>query len=264
MTVPNLRLNDGYDIPQLGFGVYKVTEDAERIVSEAIEAGYRHIDTAALYGNEVEVGRAIRASGIPREEFYVTTKLWNTDQGTQEVFDAFDLSFEKVGLDYVDLYLIHWPQPELDRYVESWRALETIRSDGRVRSIGVSNFKKPELERLFAETATVPVINQIKLHPGHAKVEARTFCREHGIAVESWGPLGQGRVDLAGIATIAAAASAHRVTPAQVVIRWHLQSDLVVIPKTVTATRMAENIGVFGFQLTDDEMAAIDAVPEDS
>jgi 2,5-diketo-D-gluconate reductase A len=264
MTVPTIRLNDRYEIPQLGFGVYQVTEDAERIVSEAIEAGYRHIDTAALYGNEVEVGRAIRASGIPREEFYVTTKLWNTDQGTQEAFDAFDLSFEKLGLDYVDLYLIHWPQPELDRYVESWRALETIRSGGRVRSIGVSNFKIPELERLFAETDTVPVINQIKLHPGHAKVESRAFCAEHGIAVESWGPLGQGRVDLAAIPSIAAAASAHGVTPAQVVLRWHLQHGLVVIPKTVSKARMAENIDVFGFELGHDEMAAIDAIPEDS
>lgn len=263
-NVPPLRLNDGTDIPQLGFGVFRITEDAERIVSEAIAAGYRHIDTAALYGNEEEVGRAIRASGIPREEFYVTTKLWNTDQGTQEAYDAFDLSFDKLGLEYLDLYLIHWPQPELDRYVESWRALETIRETGRVRSIGVSNFKVPELERLFAETGTVPAINQIKLHPGHAKVELRGFCQEKGIAVESWGPLGQGKVDLAALEPVAAAAAAHGVTPAQVVIRWHLQHQLVVIPKTVTAARMRENIDVFGFELDTAEMAAIDAVPEDS
>jgi 2,5-diketo-D-gluconate reductase A len=262
--IPALRFNDGFEIPQLGFGVYKVTDDAERVVSQAIEAGYRHIDTAKLYENEAEVGRAIRSSGIPREEFFVTTKLWNSDQGTQEAFDAFDASFDRLGLDYVDLYLIHWPQPELDRYVESWRALERIRESGRVRSIGVSNFKIEHLERLFAETDTVPVINQTKLHPGHAKAELREFCARHGILVESWGPLGQGRVDLDGIPSIAEAAVAHGVTPAQVVLRWHLQHGLVVIPKTVSPERMRENLDVFGFELSDAQMAAIDAVPEDA
>jgi 2,5-diketo-D-gluconate reductase A len=263
MTIPALRFTDGHEIPQLGFGVFRVTEDAERVVTDAIEAGYRHIDTAALYGNEAEVGRAIRASGIPREEFFVTTKLWNTDQGTQEAFDAFDASLDKLGLGYVDLYLIHWPQPELDRYVESWRALERLRASGRVRSIGVSNFKAEHLERLFDETETVPVINQIKLHPGHAKRELAAFCARHGILVESWGPLGQGKVDLAALAPIADAAARHGVTTAQVVIRWHLQHGFVVIPKTVSPDRMRENIDVFGFALDADEMAAIDALPED-
>ena len=180
MTVPLIALNDGQTIPQLGFGVFKVDPDeAERVVSDALEVGYRHIDTAAVYGNEVGVGRAIQKSGIPREELFLTTKLWNSDQGTRSAFDAMDLSLEKLGLDYVDLYLIHWPRPDLDRYVETWRAMEEIRDAGKTRSIGVSNFHRPHLERLIAESGTVPAVDQVELHPAFQQRELRADPPPH-------------------------------------------------------------------------------------
>ncbi|MEY2850048.1 MAG: hypothetical protein RI885_2715, partial [Actinomycetota bacterium] len=191
MTVPILTLNDGHTIPQLGFGVFKVDpDDTERIVSDALEIGYRHIDTAAIYGNEVGVGKAIAASGIPRDELFITTKLWNDDHGTQSAFDAVDTSLEKLGLDHVDLYLIHWPSPKRDLYVESWKALEQIKADGRAGSIGVSNFVVEYLERLAAESGTVPAINQVELHPAHQRQDVTAYGREHGIVTEAWGPLG--------------------------------------------------------------------------
>ncbi|QEO09465.1 aldo/keto reductase [Protaetiibacter larvae] len=261
MTVPLITLNDGHTIPQLGFGVYKVDPiQTERIVTDALEVGYRHIDTAALYQNEEGVGAAIASSGIPREELFVTTKLWNSDQGTQSVFDAFDASVEKLGLDYVDLYLIHWPRPDLDRYVETWHAFEQLRDSGRVRSIGVSNFQRGHLERLVAESDTVPAVNQIELHPAFAQVELREFGESIGVRTESWGPLGQGRYDLFGEPAVAAAAQAHGVSPAQAVIRWHLQHGIIVFPKSNARERIAENFDVFGFELTADEVAAIDAI----
>jgi len=263
MTVPTLQLNDGNAIPQLGFGVFRVDPDhAERIVSEALEVGYRHIDTAAVYGNEEGVGRAIANSGIPREELWITTKLWNSDQGTDSVVDAMDLSLEKLQLEQVDLYLIHWPRPDLDRYVESWQTMEQLRADGKARSIGVSNFHQPHLDKVRAHSETIPAVNQVELHPAFAQRELRAYCAEAGIAVESWGPLGQGKYDLFGMPAVAEAAEAHGVSPAQVVIRWHLQSGIIVFPKTNSQDRMRQNFDVFGFELSADEMAAIDGLDQ--
>jgi len=261
MTVPTLTLNDGHTIPQLGFGVFKVDPaETERIVSDALEIGYRHIDTAAVYGNEEGVGRAIAASGIPRDELFVTTKLWNADQGTQSAFDALALSLDKLGLDYVDLYLIHWPRPDLDRYAESWRAFEQLRDRGQTRSIGVSNFHRSHIERILAESDTVPAVDQIELHPAFAQRELRSFIEPLGIRTEAWGPLGQGKYDLFGEQAIVDAAAAHGVTPAQVVLRWHLQQGIIVFPKSNSRERMAQNFDVFGFELSASEMAAIDGL----
>ncbi len=263
MTVPNIALNDGTTIPQLGFGVFLVDPDeAERIVADALEVGYRHIDTAAIYGNEVGVGRAIAASGIPRDELYITTKLWNSDQGTQSAIDAMDLSLEKLGLERVDLYLIHWPRPDLDKYLESWQTLETLKAQGKTTSIGVSNFHIPHLERVIGGSGTVPAVDQIELHPAFAQRELRDYAASKGIHIEAWGPLGQGKYDLFGMPPVAAAAAAHGVSPAQVVIRWHLQSGIIVFPKSNSRERMAQNFDVFGFELTADEMAAIDSLDQ--
>ena len=260
-SVPTIQLNDGHHIPQLGFGVFRVDPDeTERIVSDALEVGYRHIDTAAIYGNEVGVGRAIAASGIDRDELFITTKLWNSDQGTQSAIDAMDLSLAKLGLDHVDLYLIHWPRPDLDRYLETWLALEQIRDDGKATSIGVSNFHIEHLEKIIAGSSTVPAVDQLELHPTFQQRELRAFGAQHGMAIEAWGPLGQGKYDLFGMPAISDAAAAHGVTPAQVVIRWHLQSGIIVFPKTNSAERMRENFDVFGFELSAEQMAAIDAL----
>jgi 2,5-diketo-D-gluconate reductase A len=260
-SVPTIQLNDGHSIPQLGFGVFLVDPDgAERIVSDALEVGYRHIDTAAVYGNERGVGAAIAKSGIPREELFITTKLWNSDQGTQSAIDAMGLSLEKLGLDYVDLYLIHWPRPDLDRYLESWLTLERLKADGTTRSIGTSNFHRAHLEKIIAGSDTVPAVDQLELHPAFAQRELRAFGAEIGMHIEAWGPLGQGKYDLFSEIAIQDAAAAHGVTPAQAVIRWHLQNGIIVFPKTNSRGRMEENFDVFGFELTAGEMAAIDAI----
>jgi 2,5-diketo-D-gluconate reductase A len=260
-TVPTITLTDGHAIPQLGFGVFRVDPpEAERIVSDALEVGYRHIDTAAIYGNEEGVGAAIEKSGIPRDELFVTTKLWNSDQGTQSAIDAMDLSLDRLGLDQVDLYLIHWPRPDLDTYLESWLTLEQLQADGKARSIGVSNFHRPHLEKVLAGGSVVPAVDQLELHPAFAQRPLREFGAEHGIHIESWGPLGQGKYDLFGMKPIVDAAAAHEVTPAQVVIRWHLQNGLIVFPKSNSRERIAENFDVFGFELTADEIAAIDGL----
>lgn len=261
MTVPQITLNDGHTIPQLGYGVFKVDPDeTERLVSTALDVGYRHIDTAAVYGNEEGVGRAIAASGIPRDELFITTKLWNSEQGDARARGAIETSLEKLGLDHVDLYLIHWPRPDLDLYVETWRQLETFRDEGLATSIGVSNFHRPHLERLLAETQTVPAVDQVELHPAFAQTELRAYTDAHGIRTEAWGPLGQGKYDLFGEPAVADAAAAHGVTPAQVVIRWHLDHGTILFPKSSTPERIAQNFDVFGFDLTPAEVAAIDAL----
>jgi 2,5-diketo-D-gluconate reductase A len=261
MTVPTLTLNDGSSIPQLGFGVFKVDPaETERIVTDALEVGYRHIDTAAIYGNEEGVGRAIAASGIPRDELFVTTKLWNSDQGHDSALAAIDVSLEKLGLDHVDLYLIHWPSPKQDRYVESWLALEQIRAQGRTTSIGVSNFLVEHLERLERESDTVPAVNQIELHPYHQRPAETAYGHDHGILTESWGPLGQGKYPLLELPEITAVADAHERTPAQVVLRWHIQQGHIVFPKSNSRARIAENFALFDFELTPEEQSSITAL----
>ncbi|AWB85868.1 aldo/keto reductase [Mycetocola zhujimingii] len=255
-VVPALTLNDGHRIPQVGFGVYKVPRErtADAVVT-AIGNGYRHIDTATLYANEAEVGEGVRRSGIARDEIFVTTKVWNTDHGFDETLRAFDTSMRLLGLDVLDLYLIHWPAPSQDRYVDTWRALERLQADGRVRSIGVSNFHPHHLERLFAETDVVPAVNQIELHPWLPQQATREFNAAHGILTEAWSPLARGRV--IGNPTLDAVADKHGVSAAQVVLRWHVQLGNVVIPKSVTPERIAANIDLFGFKLDDEDLANI-------
>lgn len=261
--VPTLPLNSGTSIPQVGFGVFLVDpKDTQRVVEDAIEVGYRHIDTATGYNNEREVGAAIRASGVPREEIFLTTKLRNDHHLARDVDGAFQRSLDALDLGYIDLYLIHWPMPAVDAYVDTWRTFETFAKSGRTRSIGVSNFTVEHLERLLAETGTVPAVNQVELHPIFQQRELRAFQAEHGILTESWGPLGQGKYDLFGMAPIQDAAAAHGVTPAQVVLRWHLQTGNIVIPKSGSRERMSQNLDLFGFELTADEMAAIDGLDE--
>ena len=255
-AVPDVILNNGVRMPQLGFGVFQVGNDEARAaVATALECGYRSIDTAALYGNEHGVGVAVSASGIPREELFVTTKLWNADQGAGRVLPAFERSIDKLGLDYVDLYLIHWPVPSRDRFVETWEAFQGLYAGGRMRAIGVSNFTPPQLTRLLEETAVVPAVNQVELHPGFQQPELRAFHREHGIATEAWSPLGQG----AGLThpVITRLAERHEKTPAQVVLRWHLDLGNVVIPKSVTPGRIRENFSVFDFALTAEDARQI-------
>jgi 2,5-diketo-D-gluconate reductase A len=259
ITVPSVALSDGARIPQLGLGVYKVADDEARtVVATALELGYRHVDTASFYGNEVGVGQALRASDVPRDDVFVTTKVWNTEQGYDETLRAFDASLDRLGTEHVELYLIHWPAPTQDKYVETYRALERIAEEGRARSIGVSNFQVHHLERLLGETSVVPAIDQVEAHPWLQQHELREFCADRGIAVEAWSPLARGRV--LDDAVIGRVAAKHGVEPAQAVIRWHLQQGLVVIPKTVNALRLASNIDVFGFELDDDDLAAIAAL----
>ena len=257
--IPDVRLNNGVTIPQLGFGVFQVGDDEARTaVTTALACGYRSIDTAALYGNEQGVGVAVRAAGIPREELFVTTKLWNADQGAGRVRPAFERSLDKLGLDYVDLYLIHWPVPSKDLFVETWQELERLSAERRARAIGVSNFTPAQLTRLLAETEIVPAVNQIELHPGFQQAELRDVHREMGIVTEAWSPLGQGAALRHPV--IAGLAERHGRTPAQVVLRWHLQLGNVVIPKSVTPRRIEENLAVFDFELTADDMGEIAAL----
>ncbi len=257
--IPTLELNNGTTIPQLGFGVFKVDPaETTRIVTDALEVGYRHIDTAAIYGNEEGVGAAIASSGLPREELFVTTKLWNDRQTDAEA--AFEESLGKLGLDYVDLYLIHWPTPQKDTFVQAWKSLERIYASGRAKAIGVSNFLVPHLEKLLANADVVPAVDQIELHPAHQQPAVTAFCREHGIRIEAWGPLGQGKYPLFEAPEVTGPAAAHGKTPAQVVLRWHLQNGHIVFPKSNHRERMAENIDVFDFELTDAEVAAITAM----
>lgn len=260
-TVPTIVLNDGNSIPALGFGVFQVpNEDTYDAVTHALNAGYRSIDTAKVYDNEAGVGRAIADSGLPRHELFVTTKLWNDDQGYDAARKAFDASLVRLGLDYVDLYLIHWPMAGKSLFVDSFRALQQIKKDGKARSIGVSNFTQAHLETLIAEAGEVPAVNQIELHPGFSQSDLRAFHVGHGIATEAWAPLGQGAA--LGSETIEEIAQAQGVSPAQVVIRWHLQIGNIVIPKSVTPERIASNFDVFGFELTPDQINAIGALDD--
>ncbi|MEE1941931.1 aldo/keto reductase [Streptomyces sp. TRM 70361] len=253
-NVPNIILNNGVRMPQLGLGVWQVAdEEATSVVGHALAAGYRSIDTAAAYHNERGTGKAITESGLPREDVFVTTKIWNHQQGYDSTLRTFDASLERLGLDYVDLYLIHWPAPALDRYVETWKAFEKLYADGRAKAIGVSNFKPTHLRRLMEETEIVPAVNQIELHPRFQQAEARAFHAEHGIATEAWSPLGQGK-GLLDDPVIGTLARKHGRTPAQVVLRWHLQMEHLVIPKSVTPSRIDENIDVFDFTLDEDDM----------
>lgn len=252
--VPRITLNDGHTVPQLGFGVFKVdAAETKRVVSDALAVGYRHIDTAAFYGNEAEVGAAIAESGIPRSELFITTKLWNDRH--RDVSAALEESLSKLGLDYVDLYLIHWPAPSKDEYVEAWEQMQRL--GDRSRSIGVCNFLPEHLVRL---TGAIPAVNQIELHPALQQRDVVDASRKAGIAIEAWGPLGQGRYDLSAEVPIAAAAKAHNKSPAQVVLRWHIQHGFIVFPKTLKRERMAENFDIFDFSLSDEEMAGINGL----
>ena len=231
MTIPTVKLNDGSAIPQLGYGVFKVPpRDTERAVSEALEVGYRHIDTAALYGNEEGVGAAVAGSGIPRDELFITTKLWNDRHDGDEPRAAIGESLEKLGLDRVDLYLIHWPTPAADNYLHAWEKLIELRDAGLTTSIGVSNFLVPHLEKIVSSTGVVPAVDQIELHPAHQQREVTDWAAAHDVRIESWGPLGQGKYDLFGAPAVADAAAAHGKSPAQVVLRWHLQRGFIVFP----------------------------------
>ncbi|WP_323181860.1 aldo/keto reductase [Streptomyces sp. NBC_01408] len=261
--VPTVKLNNDTLMPQLGFGVWQVPDaEAERAVATALEAGYRSIDTAAVYGNEDGTGKGLAASGVAREELFVTTKLWNGPQQTWDrdaVLRAFDDSLGKLGLEYVDLYLIHWPRPMREDFVSIWKTFEEIAASGRAKAVGVSNFRPADLERIARESALVPAVNQIELHPLFPQAELRAVHAERGIATEAWSPLGQGK-ELLTLPAVTGIAAKHGRSAAQVVLRWHLQLGNVVIPKSVTPSRIRENLDVFGFELDAADMAALDAL----
>ncbi|MDO8411552.1 MAG: aldo/keto reductase [Phenylobacterium sp.] len=251
-----LTLNDGRTLPQVGLGVWRTpADDAAVVVRTALEAGYRAVDTAAVYGNEAGVGEGVRTSALPRDEVFVTTKLWNESQGYDRALRAFDKSLDRLGFDHVDLYLIHWPCPQQGLYLESWKALIRLREEGRARSIGVSNFAPEHLQRIIDETGVAPAVNQIELHPRFQQASLRSANAAAGVLTESWSPLGQGQILEDPV--IGGLAVKHGVTPAQVVIRWHVQLGLIVIPKSVTPARILQNLDVFGFVLDADDMSAM-------
>ncbi len=256
-TVPQITLSDGVEIPQLGFGVFQVPpDDTAEVVTRAFQAGYRHIDTAAAYQNEGEVGQAVKASGLARDEVFITTKCFNNDHGYEQAKKAFRTSLDRLELDFLDLYLIHWPVPAQDKYVDTWKAFIDLQSDGLVRSIGVSNFQPNHLRRLVHETGVTPSVNQVELHPRFQQTGLRREHEELGVVTEAWSPLAQGAV--LDDPVIERLAEAHGKTTGQVVIRWHLQLGNVVIPKSVTPERIDENFDVFDFHLSDDEMSEIE------
>ncbi|HEY8588604.1 MAG TPA: aldo/keto reductase [Naasia sp.] len=259
--VPTVRLNNGSEIPQLGFGVFQVEpERTQEVVESAIGIGYRHIDTAAAYRNERGTGAAIAASGIPRDEFFLTTKLWNANHRRDKALAAIDTSLQLLGLDYVDLYLIHWPLPMFDEYAEAWKALEEIAASGKAKTIGVSNFLPEHLERVFAESETVPAVNQIELHPQFQQRELVEFCKKHGIEIEAWSPLASGQiVDRPDVQAIA---EKYGKTPAQVTLRWHLDQGRIIFPKSNNPDRQRENFEILDFSLTAEELAVFDALDE--
>jgi 2,5-diketo-D-gluconate reductase A len=255
--VPILTLHDGVEIPQLGFGVFQIPpEETQEKVEEALGAGYRHVDTAAAYRNEAGVGAAIAASGVRREDVFVTTKLWNSEQGYDSTLRAFEKSVERLGTGHVDLYLIHWPLPSRDLFLDTWRAFERIQEEGGARSIGVSNFRVEDLERIEQEAEKRPTVNQIELHPRLQQAELRAWHADHGVATEAWSPLAQG--ELLEDGTIETVAAHHDRTPAQAILRWHLQLGNVVIPKSSSPERIRENFEVFDFELSEDDMAALE------
>ena len=254
-NVPDITLNNGVEIPQLGFGVFQVPDaETTAAVSAALEAGYRSIDTAAIYGNEEGVGRAIAASDIPRDELFITTKLWNSDQGYDSTLRAFDTSMRRLGLDYLDLYLIHQP---LGDYYSSWRAMQKLYGEGVIKAIGVSNFYPDRLVDLIQHNDVTPAVNQIETHPFFQRRPDQQIMREHGVQIESWGPFAEGKNDLFTNPTLTEIGESHGKSVAQVVLRWLTQRDVVVIPKSVRPDRMAQNLDIFDFELTDDEMARI-------
>ena len=260
-TIPTVTLNNGVTIPQVGLGVFQTKEGAEveRAVEAALEAGYRLIDTAAAYGNEAGVGKAVKASGLPREEVFITTKLWNAHHAYEDALRAFDESLAKLDCGYIDLYLIHWPLPMEGKFTEAWKALEHIYADKRVRAIGVSNFKPHHLDEVLKGAQTVPAVNQIELHPFLQQQETRAYCAEHGIVVESYSPLMQAGEALEH-PVIAKLAQQYGKTPAQVILRWHVQSGFIVIPKSVKPERIRENLDLFDFELSEQDMRAIEGM----
>ncbi len=259
-AVPTLKMNDGNQIPQLGFGVFQIEPDeTTEPVRIALDVGYRLIDTAQGYRNEEAVGEALRNSGIPIDDIFVTTKLTNSEQGRDKTLAAFDNSMRKLRLDVLDLFLIHWPVPMADLYVETWKAFDELRREGRIRSIGVSNFTIEHLQRLFDETGVVPTVNQVELHPRFPQDELRAFHAQHGILTEAWAPLGQGR-GLLDEPVLAEVGRSKNKSPAQVVLRWHIQLGNIVIPKSVTPARIRENFDVFDFALDDAEMQQISSL----
>ncbi|MFN6555128.1 aldo/keto reductase [Mycolicibacterium septicum] len=260
---PRVTLNDGNSIPQVGLGVWQTpAEETERAVAAALQAGYRHIDTAAAYRNEPETGRGLVKSGVPREDVFLVTKLWNSDQGYDSTLAAFDASLDRLGVDYLDLYLIHWPVPANNAYVDTFKAFAHLRDEGRVRSIGVSNFAPEHLTVLIDSTGIVPVVNQIELHPLLPQHELREVHAELGIATEAWSPLGQG--SLLADPVITGIADRHGKTPAQVLIRWHIHLGNIVIPKSVNPERIVSNFDVFDFDLDEADMAAIASLETDT
>lgn len=258
-----VTLNNGLVMPQLGFGVWQVKdgEEAKNAVKNAIAAGYRSIDTAMIYNNEVGVGQAIKECGVPREELFITTKVWNSDQGYEKTLQALETSLEKLGLDYVDMYLIHWPTPKENKYIDTYKALEKLYEDGKVKAIGVCNFHIHHLEDILANCKVKPVVNQVECHPYFPQVELRTFCEKHDIFLEAWSPLMQGGEILQN-ETVTQLAEKYGKTPAQIIIRWHLQNNVIVIPKSITPSRIKENFDVFDFVLQAEDKEKIDALDQ--